>query len=159
MSDTEVKGKNIREIELITLKINDVTFGINSDYVVSIDKELLSEDVPSDSTLVDRMVAFRGQIIPQVSLGKILFGLTSEENDKCVDIVCTVNGNMIGNMIALRTESVDSIIKSDTSKIIERGPILSSHAHEVSGFLQEDDKTIIEILDIEQMVKELGHEG
>ena len=155
MSDTEVKGKNIREIELITLKINDVTFGINSDYVVSINKELLSEDVPSDSTLVDRMVAFRGQIIPQVSLGKILFGLTSEENDKCVDIVCTVNGNMI----ALRTESVDSIIKSDTSKIIERGPILSSHAHEVSGFLQEDDKTIIEILDIEQVVKELGHEG
>lgn len=155
MSDTEVKGKNIREIELITLKINDVTFGINSDYVVSIDKELLSEDVPSDSTLVDRMVAFRGQIIPQVSLGKILFGLTSEENDKCVDIVCTVNGNMI----ALRTESIDSIIKSDTSKIIERGPILSSHAHEVSGFLQEDDKTIIEILDIEQVVKELGHEG
>lgn len=155
MSDTEVKGKNIREIELITLKINDVTFGINSDYVVSIDKELLSEDVPSDSTLVDRMVAFRGQIIPQVSIGKILFGLTSEENDKCVDIVCTVNGNMI----ALRTESVDSIIKSDTSKIIERGPILSSHAHEVSGFLQEDDKTIIEILDIEQVVKELGHAG
>lgn len=155
MSDTEVKGKNIREIELITIKINDVTFGINSDYVVSIDKELLSEDVPSDSTLVDRMVAFRGRIIPQVSLGKILFGLTSEENDKCVDIVCTVNGNMI----ALRTESVDSIIKSDTSKIIERGPILSSHAHEVSGFLQEDDKTIIEILDIEQVVKELGHEG
>ena len=151
MYDTEVKGKNIREIELITLKINDVTFGINSDYVVSIDKELLSEDVPSDSTLVERMVAFRGQIIPQVSLGKILFGLTSEENDKCVDIVCTVNGNMI----ALRTESVDSIIKSDTSKIIERGPILSSHAHEVSGFLQEDDKTIIEILDIQQIVKEL----
>lgn len=155
MSDTEVKGKNIREIELITLKINDVTFGINSDYVVSIDKELLSEDIPSDSTLVDRMVAFRGQIIPQVSLGKILFGLTSEENDKCVDIVCTVNGNMI----ALRTESVDSIIKSDTSKIIERGTILSSHAHEVSGFLQESDKTIIEILDIEQVVKELGHAG
>lgn len=155
MSDTEVKRKDIREIELITLKINDVIFGIDSDYVVSIDKELLSEDIPSDSTLVDRMVAFRGQIIPQVSLGKILFGLTSEENDKCVDIVCTVNGNMI----ALRTESVDSIIKSDTSKIIERGPILSSHAHEVSGFLQEDDKTIIEILDIEQVVKELGHAG
>lgn len=140
-----------KELELITLKINDVTFGINSDYVVSIDKELLSEDVPSDSALVERMVAFRGQIIHQVSLGKILFGLTSEENDKCVDIVCKVNGNMV----ALRTESVDSIIKSDTSKIIERGPILSSHAHEVSGFLQENDKTIVEILDIEQVVKDL----
>lgn len=146
-----MEKENEKELELITLKINDVTFGINSDYVVSIDKELLSEDVPSDSALVERMVAFRGQIIPQVSLGKILFGLTSEENDKCVDIVCTVNGNMV----ALRTESVDSIIKSDTSKIIERGPILSSHAHEVSGFLQENDKTIIEILDIEQVVKDL----
>ena len=145
-----MEKENEKELELITLKINDVTFGINSDYVVSIDKELLSEDVPSDSALVERMVAFRGQIIPQVSLGKILFGLTSAENDKCVDIVCTVNGNMV----ALRTESVDSIIKSDTSKI-ERGPILSSHAHEVSGFLQENDKTIIEILDIEQVVKDL----
>lgn len=146
-----MEKENEKELELITLKINDVTFGINSDYVVSIDKELLSEDVPSDSELVERMVAFRGQIIPQVSLGKILFGLTSEENNKCVDIVCTVNGNMV----ALRTESVDSIIKSNTSKIIERGPILSSHAHEVSGFLQENDKTIIEILDIEQLVKDL----
>lgn len=147
----EKENEKEKELELITLKINDVTFGINSDYVVSIDRELLSEDVPSDSALVERMVAFRGQIIPQVSLGKILFGLTSEENGKCVDIVCTVNGNMV----ALRTESVDSIIKSDTSKIIERGPILSSHAHEVSGFLQENDKTIIEILDIEQVVKDL----
>ena len=147
----EKENEKEKELELITLKINDVTFGINSDYVVSINKELLSEDVPSDSALVERMVAFRGQIIPQVSLGKILFGLTSEENDKCVDIVCTVNGNMV----ALRTESVDSIIKSDTSKIIERGPILSSHAHEISGFLQENDKTIIEILDIEQVVKDL----
>lgn len=147
----EKENEKEKELELITLKINDVTFGINSDYVVSIDKELLSEDVPSDSALVERMVAFRGQIIPQVSLGKILFGLTSAENGKCVDIVCTVNGNMV----ALRTESVDSIIKSNTSKIIERGPILSSHAHEVSGFLQENDKTIIEILDIEQVVKDL----
>ena len=147
----EKENEKEKELELITLRINDVTFGINSDYVVSIDKELLSEDVPSDSALIERMVAFRGQIIPQVSLGKILFGLTSEENDKCVDIVCTVNGNMV----ALRTESVDSIIKSDTSKIIERGPILSSHAHEVSGFLQENDKTIVEILDIEQVVKDL----
>ena len=154
MSDTGVKGKTIREIELITLKINGVTFGIDSDYVVSIDKELLSEDIPSDSALVDRMVAFRGQIIPQVSLGKILFGLTSEENDKCVDIVCTVNGNIV----ALRTESVSNIIKTNTSKIIESCPIISSHAHEVSGFLQESDKTIIEILDIQQIVKELEHE-
>lgn len=149
----EKENEKEKELELITFKINEVTFGINSDYVVSIDKKLLSEDVPSDSALVERMVAFRGQIIPQVSLGKILFGLTSEENDKCVDIVCTVNGNMV----ALRTESVDSIIKSDTSKIIERGPILSSHTHEVSGFLQENDKTIIEILDIEQVVKDLEH--
>lgn len=154
MSDTEVKGKTIREIELITLKINGVTFGIDSDYVVSIDKELLSEDIPSDSTLVDRMVAFRGQIIPQVSLGKILFGLTSEENDNCVNVVCTV----AGNMVALRTESVSNIIKTNTSKIIESCPIISSHAHEVSGFLQESDKTIIEILDIQQIVKELEHE-
>lgn len=150
-----MEKENEKELELITLKINDVTFGINSDYVVSIDKELLSEDVPSDSALVERMVAFRGQIIPQVSLGKILFGLISEENDNCVNVVCAV----AGNMVALRTESVDSIIKSDTSKIIERGPIISSHAHEVSGFLQENDKTIVEILDIEQVVKELGHEG
>ncbi|QDX81380.1 fused signal transduction protein/response regulator [Denitratisoma sp. DHT3] len=143
---TKLAGSNRMEILLFELGTHE-TFGINVFKVREVSKTPSITKAPNMPNGVEGLISLRGNVIPVVSLSKVM-GLTDAPSER--------GGSMMVTEYSKRTlgflvHSVDRIIRVEWDKV--RAPeAITSGAHDYITAITEVMGRLVSIVDVEQIM-------
>lgn len=143
---TKLAGSNRMEILLFELGTHE-TFGINVFKVREVSKTPSITKAPNMPNGVEGLISLRGNVIPVVSLSKVM---------NLVDAPTELGGSMMVTEYSKRTlgflvHGVDRIIRVDWDKV--RAPeAITSGAHDYITAITEVQGRLVSIVDVEQIM-------
>jgi len=144
---TKLAGSNRMEILLFSLGTTE-TFGINVFKVREVSKTPFITKVPNMPSGVEGLISLRGNVIPVLSLGRIL-GLNGPE--------AGLGGSMMVTEYSKRTlgflvSDVDRIIRVEWDKVRQPENVSSSAVSFITAITELPDGRLVSILDVETIL-------
>jgi two-component system chemotaxis response regulator CheV len=145
---TKLAGSNRMEILLFSLGTHE-TFGINVFKVREVSKTPTITKAPNMPAGVEGLISLRGNVIPVVSLSKVM---------KLADAPGGLGGSMMVTEYSKRTlgflvSSVDRIIRVDWDKVRAPEAVVSGGASSyITAITELSDGKLVSIVDVEQIL-------
>jgi two-component system chemotaxis response regulator CheV len=145
---TKLAGSNRMEILLFSLGTHE-TFGINVFKVREVSKTPTITKAPNMPPGVEGLISLRGNVIPVVSLSKVM---------KLADAPGGLGGSMMVTEYSKRTlgflvSSVDRIIRVDWDKVRAPEAVVSGGASSyITAITELSDGKLVSIVDVEQIL-------
>lgn len=145
---TKLAGSNRMEILLFSLGTHE-TFGINVFKVREVSKTPAITKAPNMPSGVEGLISLRGNVIPVVSLSKVM---------QLVDAPANLGESMMVTEYSKRTlgflvSGVDRIIRVDWDKVRAPETVVSPGAHGyITAITELPDGKLVSIVDVEQIL-------
>ena len=145
---TKLAGSNRMEILLFSLGTNEV-FGINVFKVREVSKTPAITKAPNMPGGVEGLISLRGNVIPVLSLAKVM---------QLLDAPQQLGGSMMVTEYSKRTlgflvHSVDRIIRVDWEKVRAPEAVVTSSIHAyITAITELPDGKLVSIVDVEQIL-------
>jgi len=144
---TKLAGSNRMEILLFSLGTHE-NFGINVFKVREVSKTPSITKTPNMPNGVEGLISLRGNVIPVVSLGRVM-GLA--------DIPDGMPGAMMVTEYSKRTlgflvDGVDRIIRVDWDKVRAPESVTSGSHHYITAITELPDGKLVSIVDVEEIL-------
>jgi len=145
---TKLAGSNRMEILLFSLGTHE-TFGINVFKVREVCKTPMITKTPNMPAGVEGLISLRGNVIPVVSLTKVM---------SLADAPTTLGGSMMVTEYSKRTlgflvHGVDRIIRVEWDKVRAPETVVSSGLHAyITAITEMPDGRLVSIVDVEQIM-------
>ena len=149
----EIINEERNEIEVLGFSVKNSCFGINIEKIqeIVINKKITS--IPCAPKGIIGMFQVRDGIYNVIDLEWILFGEKAIIDKDVFYILC----NFEGKNYAFVVHNVSSIIKEEKDNISKVPEILTKGgAINITGIIRAEN-TLISILDVEKIVKNIGH--
>lgn len=138
-------------MEVITFYINNIPFGTDIKIVDGISKRLdIVEDTQCD-TFILGSVMYRNELIRVIDLSNYLFGTPTKYNENSKIMVCIINKIRVAFIL----DNISNIININDEEIIINDGFLKNHCCMIDGYIKLKDNTLLGILNIETIIKEL----
>lgn len=139
----EVKENYNNSIEVIVFKLDSREYSFEVDKVSEIIDAVRPTDVTMTESKIDGLINIRGQIVPIISLFKIL-GIDENQNEDSKIIVTDINDSKIGFVV----DSVSDILRVELDDIKPQDDdILTDVLH------LEDGNKLVMMMNIEKMIE------
>ncbi len=143
---TKLAGSNRMEILLFSLGTRE-TFGINVFKVREVSKTPSITKAPNMPAGVEGLISLRGNVIPVLSLAKVMSLPAGEE----------LGGSMMVTEYSKRTlgflvHGVDRIIRVDWDKVRAPEAVTGSHQSFITAITELPDGKLVSIVDVEQIL-------
>lgn len=144
---TKLAGSNQMEILLFSLGTHE-TFGINVFKVREVSRMPEITKTPHMPLGVEGLISLRGNVIPVVSLAKVMH---------LADALTTLGSSMMVTEYSKRTlgfivHEVDRIIRVDWEKVRAPESITSNTHHYINAVTELEDGRLVSIVDVEQIM-------
>jgi two-component system chemotaxis response regulator CheV len=145
---TKLAGSNRMEILLFSLGTHEI-FGINVFKVREVSRTPMITKTPNMPTGVEGLISLRGNVIPVVSLTRVM-GLADAPED--------LGGSMMVTEYSKRTlgflvHGVDRIIRVDWDKVRAPETVVSGGMHAyITAITEMPDGKLVSIVDVEQIM-------
>ncbi len=144
MKDAELQENE--SLEVIVFKLDNREYAFEVDKVAEIIDSVKPTDVAMTESKIDGVINIRGQIVPVVSLFKIL-GITEKSHEDSKIIVTDINNSKVGFVV----ESVSDILK------VNLDDIQSQEDEILTDVLNlEDGNKLVMMMNIEKMIQKEG---
>ena len=138
-------------MEVITFYINNIPFGTDIKIVDGISKRLdIVEDTQCD-TFILGSVMYRNELIRVIDLSNYLFGTPTKYNENSKIMVCIINKIKVAFIL----DNISNIININDEEIIINDGFIKNHCYMIDGYIKLKDNTLLGILNIETIIKEL----
>lgn len=138
-------------MEVITFYINNIPFGTNIKIVDGVSKQL---DIVKDTqynTFILGSIMYRNELIRVIDLSNYLFGTPTKYNENSKIMVCAVSKIKVAFIL----DNISNIININDEEIIINDGFLKNHCYMIDGYIKLKDNTLLGILNIETIIKEL----
>lgn len=147
-SHTRLVGSNLMEILLFSLGTSEV-FGINVFKVREVSKTPVITRSPNMPLGVEGLISLRGNVIPVLSLAKIL-GVDKPGQPLGKSMMVTEYSR---RTLSFLVQEVDRIIRVDWEKVRQAENVTSStQSHYISAITELSDGKLVSILDVETIL-------
>lgn len=137
------------DIELLTFKVNEITFAVNTlevESIVNVDK---ITSVPNTKSYIDGIMSYRNGTVTVINLSKRMFNCDNSTGNEKTCIVCKVGDTKV----ALHVPEISEIIKLSSNDILPLDDLARSDETIIKNVLQHDKK-IVQIVDLDKLYKE-----
>ncbi|WP_341678932.1 chemotaxis protein [Niveibacterium sp. SC-1] len=144
---TKLAGSNRMEILLFSLGTSE-TFGINVFKVREVSKAPFITKSPNMPAGVEGLISLRGNVIPVLSLGRIL-GLQKPDAPLGESMMVTEYSK---HTLGFLVEDVDRIIRVEWSKVRQPESLSSGAGNYITAITELPDGRLVSILDVETIL-------
>jgi len=144
---TKLAGSNRMEILLFSLGTSE-TFGINVFKVREVSKAPFITKSPNMPAGVEGLISLRGNVIPVLSLGRIL-GLQKPDAPLGASMMVTEYSK---HTLGFLVEDVDRIIRVEWSKVRQPDSLSSGAGNYITAITELPDGRLVSILDVETIL-------
>lgn len=138
-------------MEVITFYINNIPLGTNIKIVDGVSKQL---DIVKDTqynTFILGSIMYRNELIRVIDLSNYLFGTPTKYNENSKIMVCIINKIKVAFIL----DNISNIININDEEIIINDGFLKNHCYMIDGYIKLKDNSLLGILNIETIIKEL----
>lgn len=146
---TKLAGSNRMEILLFTLGTHE-TFGINVFKVREVSKTPSITKAPNMPGGVEGLISLRGNVIPVVSLSKVMGLADAPTGLGSAMMVTEYSKRTLGFLV----HGVDRIIRVDWDKVRPTEGMLSDKGALITAITNLEDGSLVSILDVEQILSD-----
>lgn len=139
-------------MEIMTFYINNIPFGTDIKIVDGISKQLNIVEDTQCNTLILGSVMYRNELIRVMDLSNYLFGAPTKYNENSKIMICIVNKIKVAFIL----DNISNIININDEEIIINDGFLKNHCYMIDGYIKLKNNTLLGIINIETIIKELG---
>lgn len=140
----KAKDKEVLDMQLLTIRLNEVKFGIPIEAVQSIEERLQTVGVPHSLPYIKGIMNLHGNIIPVYSLAE-KFGYPDQDISNIV--VTNVNNTLIG----FEVNRVEEILEVSDENVAPMPGIISSQEDFMTKVVHYN-KQLIVLLNVNQLI-------
>lgn len=136
------------EMQVIVFQVNDLYYGLSTEFVEEITNSLESTDVPNSKKWVHGLVNLRGEVLTLVNMKKILENKDDIEENECYNN--TIIAMLDKNTVALMVDSVTGVTDVENEDF---HPVTNKEDKAVTSLLSVYDQ-VVNILDLNSLFLE-----